>query len=195
MAATPLAAAVPPESEKPPFSFVYGGRPSLELLPTWKSETKSFELDAARTREEFSYTDPATGLAVRAVATVFKDFPAREWVLYFKNTGGADSAILENVCALDAAFTSPKGDPIDPLRQGRSLLDGRLYAADARAELQRPLAHRAGRRKFIERFPAFLQHRSGGRRRGDRHWLVGRVGRHFSLTIRGRISGCRPAWR
>ena len=98
--------------EEPPFSFVYGGRPSSALLWNWKSEVRTSELDAARTRQEVTYTDPETGLAVRAIATIFKDFPAVEWVLYFKNTGAADTPILQDIRTLDAPLRSPGGDPI-----------------------------------------------------------------------------------
>jgi alpha-galactosidase len=50
-------------------------------------------------------------LEVRITATLFKDFPAVEWVMHFKNTGGADTPILENVQALDSSLRCAEGDP------------------------------------------------------------------------------------
>ena len=34
---------------------------------------------------------------MRCVAVEYHDFPTVEWTLYFKNTGGGDTPILENV--------------------------------------------------------------------------------------------------
>jgi alpha-galactosidase len=96
---------------EPPFSFVYGDRRSADLLPTWKFEVKHSDLDATMRQQETIYIDPNTGLAVRAVATIFKDFPAVEWVMHFKNTGSADTPILQNVQPLNALLSSLDGDP------------------------------------------------------------------------------------
>jgi len=87
-----------------PFSFVHGGKPSNELLKAWQRAEKSETLDAARTKRIVEYTDPATSLQVRCEALLYHDFPTVEWTLYFKNGGGADSPILENVQALDALW-------------------------------------------------------------------------------------------
>ena len=57
------------------------------------------------------YSDPAGRLGVRATATIFKDYPAVEWVLHFQNTGSTDTPILENIQALDALLECPEGDP------------------------------------------------------------------------------------
>ena len=48
---------------------------------------------------------------MRVVTTTFTDFPAVESVVYFKNTGHADTPILENIQALDAPLACPHGDP------------------------------------------------------------------------------------
>jgi len=88
----------------PPFSFTYGGRPSTELLPTWKLERSSRETDDLRTEHTLTYTDPRTGLVVRCVAVEYADFPTVEWTLYFRNTGAADTPILEGIEALDLAL-------------------------------------------------------------------------------------------
>lgn len=88
----------------PPFSFVYGGKPSSELLKTWKIERDSKPLDEKRTQRTITYTDPATGLVIRCVGVEYRDFPTVEWTLYFKNTGTAATPILEKIQALDMRF-------------------------------------------------------------------------------------------
>jgi alpha-galactosidase len=89
---------------EPPFSFDYGGRPSSELLKTWKLQQASKKLDHRRIERTLSYTDPKTGLLARCVGIEYTDFPTVEWTLYFKNTGTTDTPILENIQALDARF-------------------------------------------------------------------------------------------
>ena len=86
---------------EPPFSFTYGGRPSSELLPTWRLERAERKLDDQRTERTLTYTDPQTGLVVRCVGIEYHDFPTVEWTLYFRNTGAADTPILEGLQALD----------------------------------------------------------------------------------------------
>ena len=57
---------------EPPFSFVYADRQSTDLLPTWKFGVKDSDVDATKHQQEVFYTDPETGLVVRAVATSSK---------------------------------------------------------------------------------------------------------------------------
>ena len=45
-----------------PFSFVYGGQSSRELLPTWTLERTEEKLDDQRSRRALIYTDPDTRL-------------------------------------------------------------------------------------------------------------------------------------
>lgn len=90
-----------PYSTEPPFSFVYGGKPSAELLPGWKLERRSRKLDEARTARTLVWTDPQTGLQVRCVAIEYADFPTVEWTLHFKNDGAVDTPILSDIQAVD----------------------------------------------------------------------------------------------
>ena len=85
----------------PPFSFTFGGRPSSELLKSWKMERATSKLDNQRTQYTLTWTDPETGLELRCVVVQYLDFPTVEWTLYFRNTGKADTPILENIQALD----------------------------------------------------------------------------------------------
>ncbi len=84
-----------------PFSFVYGGIKSSELLQRWRTQRSSREVDPQTTEYTNVYTDPKTGLEVRMVGTQYHDFPTVEWTLYFKNTGKSDTPILEDIQALD----------------------------------------------------------------------------------------------
>jgi alpha-galactosidase len=95
----------------PPFAFVYGGKPSSGFIGKWRvaSEERTEGRKLIRT---IVYTDPATGLRVTAVHTIFLDFPAAEWVVRFKNTGKAATPIIEKVraCAVTLPeFTSAAG--------------------------------------------------------------------------------------
>jgi len=88
----------------PPFSFSYDGRHSDELLPGWTFAETEERLDAQRTRHTQTYTDPATGLEVRCVSVQYDDFPTVGWTVYLRNTGTADTPILEGIQALDTTF-------------------------------------------------------------------------------------------
>ena len=85
----------------PPFSFVFNGGKSSELLKKWPLQRSSKELDSQRTEHSLVYRDPNSGLEVRCVGVEYRDFPTVEWTIYFKNTGAVDSPILENIQALD----------------------------------------------------------------------------------------------
>ena len=96
-----------------PFSFVYGGKPSAELLPAWRQTHHNQSVEDGRERHVVTYTDPATGLEVTNHVTVFPAYPAVEWVLQFRNTGQADTPILENILPLDLAVGVPaKGNVV-----------------------------------------------------------------------------------
>jgi alpha-galactosidase len=85
----------------PPFSFVYDGVPSPQLLSAWK-RTVTTHVEKGRTVHVIQWTDEKTGLRVAATVTTFQRYQAAEWVLHFENTGTQDTPIIENVQALDA---------------------------------------------------------------------------------------------
>ena len=100
--------------EKPsaaPFAFFYGGRPSPGLLGAWKAETSTSDAPD-RTVRTVVYTDPSSKLRVTAVYTVYKDFPAVEWVLRFKNGGASDTPLIENVQACAVRFAGYGRGPL-----------------------------------------------------------------------------------
>jgi alpha-galactosidase len=90
-----------------PFSFEYGGVPSSELLKRCTVKDTSNELDKYRTQRIIEWSDPNTGLLVKCSAVAYSDYPTVEWTVYIENKGTADSPLLKNIQALDAAFTHP----------------------------------------------------------------------------------------
>jgi alpha-galactosidase len=93
-----------PYSTELPFSFVYDGKTSAELLKAGKLERSSRKLDEQRTERTLLWKDERTGLQVRCVTVEYADFPHVEWTLYFKNTGTNDTPIISEVLALDTRF-------------------------------------------------------------------------------------------
>ncbi len=83
-----------------PFSFIYGGKSSTELLPKWTF--KAEPLDSCRTA--YRWTDPETGLIVEAVVRHFENFAAIEWLLNFKNGGKKETPILSDVKVLETTL-------------------------------------------------------------------------------------------
>jgi len=83
------------------FSFLYGGRPSDELLEAWPRVVDKKKRDENRTQHTLTWTDAKTGLEVRCVAVEYSDFPVVEWTAYFKNTGKENTPMLEKIQALD----------------------------------------------------------------------------------------------
>lgn len=94
-----------PYTTNQPFSFVYDGKSSAELIKAWKAERSTRKLDAQRTERTILWKDASTGLEVRCVAVDYADFPTVEWTLHFKNTGATDTAILSDILALDTELT------------------------------------------------------------------------------------------
>jgi alpha-galactosidase len=99
LADLPVGPLAGPYTTELPFSFRYGGQPSAELLKTWVFRRQS--QGAAHT---LTWTDPRTGLEVRARVVTYPDFPVVEWTLYFRNTSSSSTPILEDIQALDTRF-------------------------------------------------------------------------------------------
>lgn len=93
-----------PRRQMPPFSFVYDGKPSADLLQHWNFTASPVTHDGSKRMQRLTYRDPATGLEVICDLIRYVDASAVEWVLHFKNTGSKSTPILEDVRALDATF-------------------------------------------------------------------------------------------
>ena len=95
-----------------PFSFIFNGQYSDSTLNSWKKKYRTQKLDTDRTQQILTFIDPEHGLEVRVETIVFSDFPAVEWVLYLKNTGTADTPILENILPLDMRLSVSDTTPV-----------------------------------------------------------------------------------
>ncbi|MDP7619654.1 MAG: alpha-galactosidase [Dehalococcoidia bacterium] len=106
-----------------PFSFVYDGRQSGDLLGTWDATTAARGLDHFRTERVCTFTDPATGLEVRCEAIAYQDSPAIEWVLHLTNTGDKDTPIIEDILPLDMAVDNASDSVILHHSRGSLAID------------------------------------------------------------------------
>ncbi len=97
------AAGTLPFSNDPPFSFVYNGRPSAELLKSWQRTAETRQL-SDRIEHRIQWADPQSGFQILLVAGAFKRFPAVDWVIHLENGGAKDSPIIENIQALNLSF-------------------------------------------------------------------------------------------
>ncbi|HUU21221.1 MAG TPA: alpha-galactosidase [Phycisphaerae bacterium] len=89
--------------EGPPFSFLYGGRPSADVLAAWTVTREARELADGEQRQ-VTWHDEETGLECVLEMRTFAGFPAVEWVLRFRNTGAEDTPVLEDVRPLDMTW-------------------------------------------------------------------------------------------
>jgi alpha-galactosidase len=87
----------------PPFAFVYAGKPAAGVIGEW-TVTSEESAGLAKLIRTVVFADRSTGLRVTAVYTIYRDFPAVEWVLRFKNTGRADTPVIEKVRACAVSF-------------------------------------------------------------------------------------------
>jgi alpha-galactosidase len=101
-----------------PFSFVYGGRPSAEILPHWKRQDSIQRIDDSETWKILTLTDPETELEIQAVLTIYTDTPGVDWTLHFTNTGRQATPLLEQVRAVDTTMALGLG-PTPVLRRLR----------------------------------------------------------------------------
>jgi len=69
-----------PGSPVLPFSFVFGGRPSSELLNGWTRAIKHRKPTEQLIQHQLTLADPQTGLQVDCVAVEYKDYPVVEWI-------------------------------------------------------------------------------------------------------------------
>lgn len=87
--------------EDKPFSFIYGEQSSSEFLKSCHVKYTENRLGSTRLKKTVVFSDPKTGLTMRAEMIEYTDYPVIEWTLYFKNNGTTDTPILSNIQALD----------------------------------------------------------------------------------------------
>jgi alpha-galactosidase len=84
-----------------PFSFVYDGKSSGELIKIWRQEVKEEQVDKTKHKRTLTLSDPDTGLEVRTEAIIYTDTPGVDWTIYFTNKGDRDTPVIEQVKAID----------------------------------------------------------------------------------------------
>ncbi len=89
----------------PPFSFLYDQKSSHGLLPQWRQKVSTRKIDANRTAQTLTYTDPETALEVRWQGVEYRDYHTVEWTVYLANKGEKETPIIENLLALDTSFS------------------------------------------------------------------------------------------
>jgi alpha-galactosidase len=95
-----------------PFSFIYDGKSSRELIKGWKRTEKVTQLDGGRSLRATAYTDPHSGLEVIAETTSFPEHNAVEWLLHMHNTGSADTALIQDIRPMDLHIPAPVSEAV-----------------------------------------------------------------------------------
>lgn len=93
-----------------PFSFRVGDRISSEFLKQCRRTRRVEKLGSGRTLTTTEWLDPETGLEIRCASVVYADYPVTEWTLWFRNTGAADTPIIEDIRAVDMTIEGRAGD-------------------------------------------------------------------------------------
>lgn len=86
------------------FSFQCGDRSSADLLQSAPVECITGDWNEGVRGQQLTWRDAATGLTCLLDVTEYRDFPAVEWVLRFRNDGTEDTPVLTDVQALDLAW-------------------------------------------------------------------------------------------
>jgi len=95
----------------PPLAFEYDGKPSASFIGKWAVRADT-QASPDRTVKTVVYSDSATGLRLTVVYTLFKDYPAVEWVARFRNEGRAETPVIADVLACSAVMDSLAGGPL-----------------------------------------------------------------------------------
>ncbi len=95
-----------PGSPVLPFSFVFGGRPSSELLKGWTNALEHPKAIEPLIQHRLTFADPQSGLQVECATVEYTDYPVVEWTVCFRNTGSRPLPILESINALDLRLPS-----------------------------------------------------------------------------------------
>ncbi len=96
---------------QPPFSFTLDGKPSQEFLKSWVVSITHSKLDQNRTSHTLIWHNPDSSLELRWEVLEYSDFKTIEWTVHLKNIGKTDTAIIENLRAIDARFVCVKDKP------------------------------------------------------------------------------------
>ncbi|GMW01384.1 MAG: hypothetical protein AMXMBFR84_25210 [Candidatus Hydrogenedentota bacterium] len=101
-----------PLTNDPPFSFMYGGRPSSDFLASWPCERKTQPIDQHRNRHTIQYRDPDSRLEVLCEAIQYLDYPVVEWTMHFRNDGNTDTPVLSDIQPINSIFDNGSNNDV-----------------------------------------------------------------------------------
>jgi alpha-galactosidase len=91
----------------PPFSFMYGGKSSNDLIKNWQFSAQKLTSKEPNSEETlYTWKDKKTGLVVKCDVIIFSDFQAVEWVLKFSNTSKSNTPQIEKMAVVDQSFNA-----------------------------------------------------------------------------------------
>jgi hypothetical protein len=138
-----LAQALSPEAglrpDHFPVSFRYGEREAASTLEGWTMRRESARPAEGVSVETILLADPQTALECRVEVRTYTEFPAVDWVAYFRNAGTADTPILADILPLDVLLPV---EPSAPCRVHHAR--GGLTQLDDFEPLATPLTFRQG---------------------------------------------------
>jgi alpha-galactosidase len=88
-----------------PISFTYDGKKVTGIPESWHPVSHKRRIDANLIETVYEGQDPAAGLNVRVECLAYQDYPVVEWVVWLSNQGSAATPVLQDILALDGAFT------------------------------------------------------------------------------------------
>jgi|GEM_PF-464447 len=97
-------------AENYPISFFLDGKPSAELLKSWRVEFGEEKVEDGKHVKTILLRDPRTGLEIACEVTTFDPFPAVDWYVRVTNKGTKDSPIIDRLQVLDYSFEKPATD-------------------------------------------------------------------------------------
>ena len=110
-----------------PFTFEYGGVPSGEFISGW-NYSASDKVSDDRIVRTAVYTDPATGLEIKALVSIYKLSGGIDYTLYLKNTGSENTPVISNLKALDLSVPAVEDVPgCAPVLHRLRGTDGYMY--------------------------------------------------------------------
>jgi alpha-galactosidase len=94
-----------------PFSFLYNGRNSREIIEKWERDEKKEEFKDLILKKVLLF-DKENGLKIEIEVKEYKIFNCIEWVLKFKNHAKKNSPLISEVMPLDIEFNSSNKDKV-----------------------------------------------------------------------------------
>ena len=106
------------KGKTPPFSFVFGGQPSQQILSRCRHSLSQLpSTEENQVRFLATYIEK-TGLKIECEVTGWTDFGAVEWVLRFENIGSDVTPAISQVQTADITFQHPSFAPIVYFAEG-----------------------------------------------------------------------------